>query len=81
MKLSKGKNLKYDELTMQPYLYSDKLTTKQAKFLMKIRFRVLEVWPGVTGGIRRCAPAMSFAFCTSFAPDRILIGCNRFRGL
>ena len=40
---SKGKGLKYDKLEMQTYLWSDKLSLKEAKLLFKIRTRMLDV--------------------------------------
>ena len=39
----KGNNLKYNGLKMQKYLISDKFTTKEAKFLFKIRTNMLDV--------------------------------------
>ena len=39
----KGRNLVFDQLKIQPYLYSDKLNSKEAIFLFKIRSQMLEV--------------------------------------
>ena len=39
----KGRNLIFDKLKMQPYLFSDKLNSNEAIFLFKIRSRMLDV--------------------------------------
>ena len=48
-KHSKGENLKYKELKTQKYLLSNKLTSSEAKFLFKIRSRMLDVRANFSG--------------------------------
>ena len=40
---SKLKNLKYYQLSMQPYLQSDQITTRQKKYLFRFRTRMIKV--------------------------------------
>ena len=81
---SKGKGLKYDKLEMQTYLWSDKLSLKEAKLLFKIRTRMLDVKTNfknkyITNSVKLPeAIYCSFCLSDSIEDQEHIIDCEAF---